>query len=356
MAHDTLSRDEISVIVSDLVKAVKSDATRTPSIPVGRKEALVGLLNRAMVEPETFDRYLATLTNELDRTEMRVPLLLRDGLDIPEDLIAWSGFSALSDEQLADFAVSPSAVSVIRDYVLDPETDRGDWFFEALNESDLSQGDSDVRQLQKGELIRHLAKEGFSLESPASDDIVHPSMGFGSGGRSLRLAKQLSALAATLLVGVLVGQSFVDENGSFQPVTSVATATPAYGATRGGERVSRIEMKSDLTGFATVVALGPGQAPEVYPAPGADDIAVKAGEPREYGPLLPSTSRVLFVVSEQPSSETVRSFLRGRAYEPQTSDTLKTELETYLRGKGFRRLAFGQTELTKSSDGSGETP
>ncbi len=159
---------------------------------------------------------------------------------------------------------------------------------------------------------------------------------------------RFAALAASLLFGVFLGaKAFRD--GPTSSEILVASASPVYGNTRGADRALRIEMRSSLAGHVTVIALAPDRQPEVYPGLGAEDIGIMADVPREYGPLPPATTRVLFVVTETPADETVRKALRGRKYGPEDLDRLKADLTSSLRDKGFRRMALGEAAFSPST-------
>ena len=123
----------------------------------------------------------------------------------------------------------------------------------------------------------------------------------------------------------------------------VASATSRNVLTRGKEKTITVELQSDLGGFATVVALVPGQRPVVVPHVGGDDIPVTAGAPGllSTGPLPAETTRALVVVTETPAGETIRKAMINKAFTPDQLDELQAFLRSVLETKGYRRMAFG---------------
>jgi hypothetical protein len=152
------------------------------------------------------------------------------------------------------------------------------------------------------------------------------------------------ALAASILfaLGAIVGSlAFRERTGVL-----VASAMPSYHDVRGNERELRIEIKSELSGFATIVALAPGPRPEVFPGPGGDDIPVKAATSVESGPLPLATTRVVLVVTETPAAEPIRKALAKKTFTPDQMEELRQFLQSTLEAKGYRRMAFGVARPT----------
>ena len=100
------------------------------------------LLTSLMADPERLDAYVATLRIEQERRGARVLLLQRDGLDIPDARIAAEGFGGLSDDHLADIALSPEALQALEDALDDPETEPGPWFIDAVLEAEAARPDA----------------------------------------------------------------------------------------------------------------------------------------------------------------------------------------------------------------------
>jgi hypothetical protein len=155
-------------------------------------------------------------------------------------------------------------------------------------------------------------------------------VGYGAG----------AAIAASLLIGLgILIASKLPRGGGTEVL--VANASPVYGPGRGAERELRVEMRCDLAGFAAVLALAPTRWPEIFPGPGGEDIPITSGVPKEFGPLTPGTTRVLFVVTETPAAEPIRKALRGKTFTPDQVDELQAFLRSALEAKGYRRMGFG---------------
>ena len=84
--------------------------------------------------PDALDAYIATLEDERRRRgrDVELRLLGMAGLDIPDDQIATEGFGGLSDDHLADIALSPEAIHAIREYL--DEAECGAWLIDKIIE------------------------------------------------------------------------------------------------------------------------------------------------------------------------------------------------------------------------------
>ena len=179
------------------------------------------------------------------------------------------------------------------------------------------------------------------------DKLRRDSQALWWGGR-------LAALAASLLLGILIGTRVLRDGGrSGATEILIASATPIFDPSRGGGGVEKdwlgIKIDSRLSGFATVVALAPARGPEVHPDFGGDDVPVRSGVPAEVGPLPQSTTHVLFVVTETPAGEPIRRALQDKSFGPGDAAELRTLLLSTLESKGYRRIAFGDTPVDRSS-------
>jgi len=124
------SGEDLAALAAAMVEAYVNSGKRNPMLPAGRREEIIALLHAVMTDPEVFDVYRAALVSEQERQGMRMLLLLYPGLDILEEQIAAEGFGGLSDEQLANIAISPEAIEAVMEHLVDAEVKCGPWFTE----------------------------------------------------------------------------------------------------------------------------------------------------------------------------------------------------------------------------------
>ena len=107
-------------------------------LPSGRRGEVIATLTHVMADAEAFRAYVAVLEGERRRRgrEVERQLLGMGGLDIPDAHIAVQGFGGLSEDELADIALSPNARR-LREYLDDPETACGDWLIDQIIEVEL---------------------------------------------------------------------------------------------------------------------------------------------------------------------------------------------------------------------------
>jgi hypothetical protein len=88
------------------------------------------------------------------------------------------------------------------------------------------------------------------------------------------------------------------------------------------------------------VLLAPGRF-QVYPRSGQADLRVEAGQPRDYGPLLPpgDVTTVLLVVTETPAADLLRQALPAEGAKPDQVDAVLADLQTALWQAGHRWAA-----------------
>ncbi len=350
MAILILPPSELLAIVRDLV-ATLADAGK-PVLPADRRAEVVHTLMSALIGPAAGDEYCLALEDEFARSGVgQPPDASLAGL--PVEILLRDGLGALSDDQLACLAVSPAAIRALNKRVEQAMQAGtvGDLWWEVC--------DSVANQLpptylgadaihRTADFIRELERDNPE-ESHLITVPVQPAPARPRFGPTLRWGAGLFAMAASLLVAFFLGGYVLRNGGGRDDGNQVllASATPKYGTVRGTERDLRVEMRSGLTGFATVVALVPGQRPEelVFPGIGGDDIPVEASTPIEFGPLPSATTSVLFVVTETPAAERARKALRGKAFASDQIDELQTFLREALQAKGYRRMAFGSAQF-----------
>ncbi len=143
-----------------MVESSIRDGQAVPAFPEGSREEVVSLLTGLMVDRERLDAYAASLRAEQERRDVRLSMLQSDGLDIPDARIAAEGFGGLSDDHLADIALSPEAVEAIRDYLDDPATEPGAWFIDAVLEAEARRPDAAEQARRAVEIFRRLKDEG----------------------------------------------------------------------------------------------------------------------------------------------------------------------------------------------------
>jgi hypothetical protein len=180
----------------------------------------------------------------------------------------------------------------------------------------------------------------------------------------LRAALVGMGLAASFLVGWLVGQRSVVPQPSGQPgerllasLTAVPRDSRAAEAARvtlddqgvyriTGGRDFSLQIRSPRRGVATLVLLG-GGPPVVYPLPGQADIAVEPLQLRKFGPLDRPQARtiVLVIVTATPAVKTVRQHLAAAEVTQDQPDQVLAQLEQALWGAGQGWAALGRITI-----------
>jgi hypothetical protein len=326
-------------LIASLMDSFETAGRIKAVLPEGGRVEVASLLTRLMADPDELGAYTTSLEAERRRRgpEVELTLIGMDGLDLPDARIAAEGFGGLSDDQLADIALSPEALRALKETLDDPQTEPGPWFIDAVLEAEAARPDAAEQARRAAEIYRHLE----------AADLLGPRSKSRRGAPALRWGGRIAALAASLLIGVFLGSNIL-RDGRVEGIESFSTSiAPAPAPGRGVEDWWWVEIRSDLPGFATVVALGPGSRPEILPGLGGEDEPVDPGAPALVGPLPQSTTRALSVITETPAGEPIRRALRARNFGPDQIEELKEFLRTTLESKGYRRMAFGSTALTQ---------
>ncbi len=121
-------RELIVAVVAAFVAIGRTKAV----LPEGRRNDVVDLLMFLMFDRDARSTYCEYLRAEQETQGVRAVLIRRAGLDIPADVIASEGFARVSDDHLADIALSPEAVEAIEDHLDNEETDCGDWRIQGI--------------------------------------------------------------------------------------------------------------------------------------------------------------------------------------------------------------------------------
>jgi hypothetical protein len=133
---------EFSSLVVALVDAFVADGSEKPALPAGRRGEVIALLTRLMGSGRLLDAYCDAVTSERERRGVHRLLLGLPDQEIPDREIAARGFANLSDDELADFALSANALRAIFDYLYSsPNAEPGDWLARAADQADGIQGD-----------------------------------------------------------------------------------------------------------------------------------------------------------------------------------------------------------------------
>ncbi len=137
-----------------------------PSLPEGRRGAVVSLLTGLMADGERMDRYVASLKTAIDDRGTESASIDRfhrfHDSQTTISRITAEGFSRLGDEHLAALAVSPTALKSLYQHLEAPETLSGDWLMDAMT---AAHGDRpELRKLDEHAkaMIARLIQEGAS--------------------------------------------------------------------------------------------------------------------------------------------------------------------------------------------------
>jgi len=147
------------------------------------------------------------------------------------------------------------------------------------------------------------------------------------------------AIAAILLLGVGLFIGINIPEGRQELRTEVS---PRYVASRGQEKDLRVEIRSPLAGFASVIAISPEGRPEVFPALGGEEIPIAAATPRDFGPLPEKTAAAVVVVTETPAADVLRKSLRGKTFAPNDMKPAEEFVRSALKQHNYRRIAVGE--------------
>lgn len=188
---------------------------------------------------------------------------------------------------------------------------------------------------ENNETATHQAKE--SPSRPSLDRFT---------GR--RWAASLAAIAASLILGLLLGRSMLPQPNGIQVASASAEIESVI---QRGPEAKDIRVQAPFKGFATVLALSPQQNAEVAPSWGDPDIEVPVNGLSTAVALPDGATRVLFVVTETPAGEPIRLWIEDDNIGPFYADELEAlqdEVTKLLERKGYRRIAVGTSELNST--------
>jgi hypothetical protein len=305
-----------------------------------------------MADHDALEAYCSALEAERQRRGLELELLTIDGLDIPDDRIAAEGFAGLSDDQLADIALSPEAIRAIEEHLDDTEVEVGPWYFDALRVVGDARPEAAENARRAVEVYERLRDAGLLGAGKAST--VARSSSHTWFVRSPLARRAAYAIAASLLIGmgVLIGSmAFHGIATATGMEILVAIASPQFVPARGTDTDLRVEIQCDRPGFATVMSLASGRRQQVLPLPGADPISVASSGTTTYGPLPPDSTTVLVVVTELPATDAIRNALLGKQFTPNESGQLQGFLRDILGASGHRWAAFGITRFERPPKG-----
>jgi hypothetical protein len=349
-ANGTNGGTYMSLIASLLHEFEASDRTKA-LLPSGRRGEVIATLTHVMADAEAFRAYVAALEGERRRRgrEVERQLLGMGGLDIPDAHIAAEGFGGLSEDELADIALSPNALRALREYLDDPATACGDWLIDQIIEVESARPAAEEQARRAEQIYQSLRNAGLLATDPP--DPISITRQKEERRPTLRPQRRsgpgLLALAASLLLGVLLG-GLVFRGGGRRPSTGgmevlLASVTPKFGTLRGAERALLVEVASVRPGFATLIALSPERAEEVFPEPGEPPLRVSpSAPPPTYGPLPRDSTTVLVLVTETPATSFLRDALpTDRQFRASDTEQLERHLRQLLSESGYRWVAVG---------------
>ena len=231
---------------------------------------MVELLATMMVWPDLFEAYRAVLEAARADQGLNLALLRRPVPDIPWDEIAEKGFENLTPDQIAEVMIRPETLHALRDYIDEPETNRGPWFHrlvdklvraqesEPLSEEDLHRIERVSKKLELSEAFKKPHQIDTSAEQSKS---VIPQTNKDSRKRMAGWGLAILGMAACLLIGIFLGTR---GRGDFE--LSRISGDAEY-AVRG-PKLSDVTISSGpFKGYLTAVAILPGQPdrPVVFP-------------------------------------------------------------------------------------------
>jgi len=349
---DTKGNASAPLIASLLDAYVAAGRTRAV-LPPNRRDEIIAVLTRLMADPDALDAYTATLEDERRRRgrDVELRLLGMAGLDIPGDQIATEGFGGLSDDHLADIALSPEAIHAIREHL--DEAECGAWLIDKILEVESARPDAAERARRAQQIYQGLRNAGLlATEKPDTISMVEQKELRRPFLRSqLRPGPGLLALAASLLLGVFLGGLLVRGAG-WKPSTGgmevlLASVTPKFGALRGAERSLLVEVASVRPGFATIITLAPDRPQQVFPEPGESPIRVAPSAPQTYGPLPRDSTTALVLITETPATDLLREALLSQEFMPDNLDRLDGYLRKLLSQSGYRWVGMSYTPIVQ---------
>lgn len=347
---------ELPELPRDLIESVfHSDRTTggRATLPAGGRDRALAWLRRALVDFASLEQHLALLQEYYD-APFRFPRPRRDCWTaeqllphagptkfqhtdrLPDERVAAvadQGIEAFSDQELAGVLLNPFALYDLFDVIDDLQPEH--WL-------------ADFHRLGK-ELLAVNA-----TSRPSSGVAVGAVSATRSARRFLPRLKTVAALAACLLVGLLVGVTWMRGGRSKPFEVLVAQAEMKSTLPRGGSgKVPAVVIHSDRKGFASVVALFPRDAPFVFPSVASGSIPVQPGEAAASPPLPPGLeeAKALFiVVTEQPASEVIHRALEGTKFAPDQIDQVQALLAEKLAMSNYHWAAFSKVALPTAGE------
>jgi hypothetical protein len=325
--------ESVSPLIDELFDSFAGSGMTKVMLPPGRRAEVAQLLTRLMASHELLGAYTAALKAERQRRgeaiEMR--LLGMAGLDIEDERIAREGFGWLTDDQLADLALCPEAVGALFEYFSDPQTEPGDWFYDAVTREEIPPLDDAVRARIVAPFLDALGKDPQPSAAP-----VVPFRPGGERART-RWVGPLLALAASVLVAFFLGTQV--RRGTEGREVLLAQAVIRGDVTRGVEDVA-LDVTNGGTrqAFVTVVGLAPGRRTQAFHyrvgnryigVPPRETVAV-ANLPPEFA----GTTVVIVVLSDVPAGEPIRLNLSPTA-SPENAQELTAQLHAALEALGI---------------------
>lgn len=304
----------------------------------GHKREGLAWLQRVLVDYDALKRHVELLQQLYD-SPFRFPRPRRDCWSaeqleptIPEDnrfprthrlddaqvlRVVEEGIEALDDHQLASLMLNPYALFDLFDVITELYPD------------------------QWTAVMNQVGSAQMAVPRPAS-----PARPWRVSG--------IWAVAASILIAVVgLGMGyFLGGGGRLDDGTQLAevsvSASLIDGSPRGSDpSVKELVLRSNLDGFASVVALSEDVRPLVWPMLGEELIAVQSGvesSPRTLPAFVAEADRFLVVITETPSTTVISAALAEQSFGPADIAQVETYLRAELEAKNYRRMAF--TELT----------
>jgi hypothetical protein len=338
-------------LIASLLDAFMAAGRTRAVLPPNRRDEIIAVLARLMADPDALDAYTATLEDERRRRgrDVELRLLGMAGLDIPGDQIATEGFGGLSDDHLADIALSPEAIHAIREHL--DEAECGAWLIDKIIEVESARPEAAECARRAKEIFQGL--RNIRLLGTDKPDTI--AMGEEKEQRRpslrslLRPGPGLLALAASLLVGVLLGglalRGLRPSTGETEVL--LASVTPKFGTLRGSEHSLLVEVASVRPGFATIITLAPDRPQQVFPEPGEDPIRVHPSARETYGPLPPDSITALALITEVPATELIREALLSQEFKAGDLARLDGYLRKLLSQSGYRWVGMSYTPIVQ---------
>lgn len=339
-----MSRSEVQPtgderLARELVEAFVASSSGNPVLPAGGREEAIALLVDLLADRDRFDAYVAALRTEQRRRGVSDLVLNRHGVDLDDDQLAAGAFKDFSDDQLADIAISPDALRGIRDFLDDPDSHAGSWYFDGILKVEAARPGADDRARRAREItdgLRNLGLLGGDTPSPRKDRARRSRLPFQY--RRILVSSGAAAAALLLLVtGILIG------TGRREPPLG-ASITVSEVPTRGGLSDTILEVKntSDRRAFVAVVGLLPDQGAALHYRESQQFIDIAPNATRVIQSLpkqFDGAASFLIVVSPYPLGETVREIARA-GLPDSDAEQARVRLQGGLEGYGHRGFSI----------------